>query len=38
MRDFLTAVWLMVATQLFPHYFPTSPDCFVGLASALFRA
>jgi hypothetical protein len=36
MRDFLTAVWLMVATQLFPPLFPTSPDLFLSALRRLY--
>jgi hypothetical protein len=39
MRDFLTAVSLVEATQLFPHFIiPHESEFFVGLAPALFRS
>ena len=37
MRDFLTAVSLVEATQLFPTI-PHESEFFVGLAPALFRS
>lgn len=38
MRDFLTAVSLEEATQLFPHYYSHESEFFAGLAPTLFRS